>query len=100
MNLLTASFRLLTRIVQRAPLLRGHRMKASMSREANCHDSAPVESFFGTLKTGLMNHRRYRTREEAARETAQYIDLFYNRRPMQRYIFTSCQSGRRRSGVR
>ena len=64
-------------------LLRGHGMRASMSRKGNCYDNAPVESFFGTLKTELVHHRRYRTREEAAREIGEYIDLFYNRQRRQ-----------------
>lgn len=64
-------------------LLRGHKMRASMSRKGNCYDNAPVESFFGTLKTELVHHRRYQTREEAEREIAQYIDLFYNRQRRQ-----------------
>jgi hypothetical protein len=38
----------------------------------------PVESFWGTLKTELVPHRRYATHAEAAREIAEYIDLFYN----------------------
>jgi putative transposase len=60
-------------------LLRGHGLRVSMSRKGNCYDNAPVESFFGTLKTELVHHRRYQTRAEAAREIAEYIDLFYNR---------------------
>jgi putative transposase len=64
-------------------LLRGHGMRGSMSRRGNCYDNAPVESFFGTLKTELVHHRRYRTREEAAREIREYIDLFYNRQRRQ-----------------
>jgi len=39
-----------------------------MSRKGNCYDNAPVESFFGTLKTELVHHRHYQTREEAARD--------------------------------
>jgi transposase InsO family protein len=31
----------------------------SMSRKANCWDNAPMESFFGTLKTELVHHREY-----------------------------------------
>src|SRR3954463_11512722 len=50
-------------------------MRASMSRKGNCYDNAPVESFFGTLKTELVHHRRYHTREEATREITEYIDL-------------------------
>jgi len=60
-------------------LLRGHGMRASMSRKGNCYDNAPIESFWGALKTELVHHRHYRTREEAAREVAEYVDLFYNR---------------------
>jgi transposase InsO family protein len=54
-----------------------------MSRKGNCYDNAPIESFRGTLKTGLVHHRHYRTREEAAREVAEYIGLFYNRQRRQ-----------------
>jgi len=54
-----------------------------MSRKGNCYDNAPVESFWGTLKTELVHHRHYRRREEAAREVAEYIDLFYNRQRRQ-----------------
>ena len=64
-------------------LLRGHEVRVSMSRKGNCSDNAPVESFFGTLKTELVHHRHYRTREEAEREIAEYIDLFYNRQRRQ-----------------
>ena len=46
-------------------LLAGHGLTASMSRRANCWDNAVVESFFHTLKTELVHHRCYRTREEA-----------------------------------
>ena len=64
-------------------LLANYGMRVSMSRKGNCYDNAPVESFFGTLKTELVHHRRYRTREEAAREIREYIDLFYNRQRRQ-----------------
>ena len=39
--------------------------RASMSRKADCYDNAPMESFFHTLKTELVHHRQYATREEA-----------------------------------
>ena len=60
-------------------LVASYGMRVSMSRKGNCYDNAPIESFWGTLKTELVHHRRYRTRAEAAREIAEYIDLFYNR---------------------
>jgi len=52
---------------------------ASMSRKADCYDNAPMESFFHTLKTELVHHRQYATREEAKREIFAYIEGFYNR---------------------
>jgi putative transposase len=54
-----------------------------MSRRGNCFDNAPIESFGGTLKKELIHHRRYTTREQAQREIAEYIDLFYNRQRRQ-----------------
>jgi transposase InsO family protein len=54
-------------------------MRASLSRKGNCYDNAPIESFWGTLKTELVHHHQYQTRREATREIAEYIDLFYNR---------------------
>ena len=38
--------------------------KASMSRKADRYDKAPMESFFHTLKTELVHHRHYATRQE------------------------------------
>ena len=64
-------------------LLRRYEMRVSMSRRGNCYDNAPVESFWGTLKTELVHHRRYQTRLEAVREIMEYIDLFYNRQRRQ-----------------
>jgi putative transposase len=54
-------------------------MTPSMSRKGNCWDNAPMESFFHTLKTELVHHRNYTTKEEAKRDLFQYIEGFYNR---------------------
>lgn len=51
----------------------------SMSRKGNCYDNAPSESFFHTLKTELIYHRRYHTRQEAIQDIFEYIEVFYNR---------------------
>lgn len=48
--------------------------RASMSRKADCYDNAPMESFFHTLKTGLIHHRHYATRTEATRDGFAYIE--------------------------
>ncbi len=59
------------------------RMRASMSRKGDCYDNAPMESFWGTLKSELVHHSRYKTREEAIREITEYIEVFYNRQRRQ-----------------
>jgi putative transposase len=51
----------------------------SMSRKGNCWDNAPMESFFHTLKTELVHHRDYLTRDQARRDIFEYIEVFYNR---------------------
>jgi putative transposase len=51
---------------------------ASMSRKADCYDNAPMESFFHTLKTELVHHRQFETRNEAERDIFAYIEGFYN----------------------
>jgi len=54
-------------------------LTASMSRKGNCYDNAPMESFWGTLKSELVHHRRFTTRQEAMQEIREYIEIFYNR---------------------
>lgn len=61
-------------------------MEVSMSRRGNCYDNAPMESFFGTLKTELVHHARYRTRQEAKQQITEYIEVFYNRQRRQKRL--------------
>ena len=64
-------------------ILKQHGFIASMSRKGNCYDNAPMESFWGTLKQELTNHRRYRTRQEAMQDIIEYIEVFYRRQRRQ-----------------
>ena len=57
-----------------------HGLRCSMSRRGNCLDSAPIESFFGSLKTELVHRATFPTREAARRALFEYIEGFYNRR--------------------
>ncbi|MET4803428.1 transposase InsO family protein [Bradyrhizobium sp. LB11.1] len=59
-------------------LLQATGFRPSMSRRADCYDNAPMESFFHTLKTELIHHRQYATRDEAERDIFAYIEGFYN----------------------
>jgi putative transposase len=52
----------------------------SMSRKGNCWDNAPMESFWGKLKTEWLNDKTFRTRAEARQAVFEYIELFYNTR--------------------
>jgi putative transposase len=60
-------------------LMQAAGFQASMSRKADCYDNAPMESFFHTLKTELVHHRRYATPAEAKRDIFAFIEGFYNR---------------------
>jgi transposase InsO family protein len=51
-----------------------------MSRKGDCWDNAVAESFFHTLKTELVFHERYKTREQAHASIFEYIEVFYNRK--------------------
>lgn len=50
----------------------------SMSRKGNCWDNAPMESFWGKLKTEWLYGKRFRTRAQAKQAVYEYIELFYN----------------------
>ncbi|MDP1558894.1 MAG: IS3 family transposase [Nitrosomonas sp.] len=60
-------------------LLRQHGIQQSMSRKGNCWDNAVSESFFHTLKTELIHHQTFHSREEAKQAVFEYIEVFYNR---------------------
>ncbi len=61
-------------------LLQSHGIDCSMSGKGDCWDNAAMESFFATLKTELVNHEDYATREEARASIFEYIEVFYNRK--------------------
>ncbi|CAD6556937.1 IS3 family transposase ISBvi4 [Paraburkholderia kirstenboschensis] len=54
-----------------------------MSRRGKCLDNPPIESFWGSLKNELVYHRKFSTRDQACKEFAEYIEIFYNRQRTQ-----------------
>lgn len=60
-------------------ILQEHGIKQSMSRKGNCWDNAVSESFFHTLKTEMVHHVKFKTKEEAKQTIFEYIEAFYNR---------------------
>ena len=55
-------------------------MLCSMSRKSDCWDNAPMESFFGSIKTELGDDQPFETRQAAKNAVFAFIDGFYNRR--------------------
>jgi putative transposase len=49
-----------------------------MSRRGNCGDNAVAESFFATLKVGLVRDAAWATRSRARTELFEYLEVFYN----------------------
>lgn len=60
-------------------LLKQYKMLQSQSRKANCWDNACVESFFHTLKTEMIYHEDFKTRDQAYRAIFEWVEAFYNR---------------------
>jgi transposase InsO family protein len=61
-------------------LLESNNMEVSMSGRGDCWDNAPMESFWATLKTELVHHEHYTTRDQAKASIFEYIEVFYNRK--------------------
>jgi transposase InsO family protein len=60
-------------------LLATHGIEASMNSAGTWYDNAPMESFFGTLKSERVHHILYRDRAEATTDLFRYIEGWYNR---------------------
>lgn len=67
-------------------LLKENKLLCSMSRKGECLDNAVAESFFGTLKSELVDHEDYHSKDEAKRSLFEYIEVFYNRRRRHSYL--------------
>ena len=61
-------------------LLGRHEIQVSMSGKGDCWDNAAMESFWATLKTELVHHEHYATRQQARQSIFEYIETFYNRK--------------------
>ena len=61
-------------------VLQAHGILPSMNGAGSWYDNAPMESFFGTVKSEHVHHCAYQTRDEASPDLFYYIEAFYNRR--------------------
>jgi putative transposase len=60
-------------------LLKARNVRQSMSGKGDCWDNAVAESFFKSLKSEWLDHKDFKTREQAAGEVFIYIEAWYNR---------------------
>lgn len=67
------------RAEQYLALFKAHHIQQSMSAKGECYDNAVAESFFGTLKTELIDGVTYPSKEQARKTIFEYIEVFYNR---------------------
>src|SRR3954452_2651707 len=58
-------------------VLERHGIKQSMSREGDCLDNAPMESFFASLKKEHVHHVHFRTRAEARAAVFEYVETLW-----------------------
>ncbi len=63
-------------------VLKTGKIQSSMNGVATWYDNAPMESFFGTLKSENVYRCIYQTRDEARPDLFYYIEGFYNRRQL------------------
>jgi putative transposase len=56
-----------------------YQIKQSMSRRGNCWDNAPMERFFGSLKSEWLPETGYRDMDEAKEDIVWYLTHYYNR---------------------
>lgn len=54
-------------------------MQQSMSRKGNCWDNAPMERFFGSLKSEWIPEEGYQSFAEAEADILRYLTHYYNR---------------------
>ncbi len=69
-----------------------------MSRKSNCYDNAAMESFFASLKIELVYAQEmYLTRDIARVGPIDYIEVFNNRRRIEKSLGNKSQRSSRRS---
>jgi len=61
-------------------LLKEHKITGSMSRKGNPYDNAPMESFFGSLKTEHVHKKHFSSLAEAKLSIKKWLDYYYARR--------------------
>lgn len=64
-------------------LIEKHGFIGSMSRKRECHDNAPIESFWSRLKAEQQPKEQYQSKQDAKEAIKHYIEIIYNRQRIQ-----------------
>ena len=85
-------------------MLSAYGIQPSMNSVGSWYDNAPMESFFGSLKSERVHHCTYQNRDQASPDVFYYIEGFYNRKRLhsslgylspEAYESLYCQQGER-----
>ncbi|WP_425349499.1 IS3 family transposase [Cohaesibacter celericrescens] len=77
----------MTEELQEQGIVNGERRVGRLMQDkGNCYDNAVVETFFKSLKAGLIWRNQYETRERAQNDLFGYINGFYNPRRRHSYL--------------
>jgi transposase InsO family protein len=66
--------------------LRHHNIAQSMSRKGDCWDNAVAENFFKIIKSELIDHHHYSTKQQARVAIFEFIELWYNKKRKHSYL--------------
>jgi putative transposase len=59
-------------------MLKTLNLTQSMSRKGNCHDNAPIESWFNLIKMECINRQKINNINDLKNVISEYVDWFNN----------------------
>jgi putative transposase len=63
-----------------------HKIIQSMSRKGDCWDNAVAESFFKIIKSEMIHHNNYKTKQQARIDIFEFIEIWYNKKRKHSYL--------------
>lgn len=66
--------------------LRRHNIVQSMSRKGDCWDNAVAENFFKIIKSEMIEHHDYLTKQQARVAIFEFIEVWYNKKRKHSYL--------------
>lgn len=66
--------------------LRQYKIIQSMSRKGDCWDNAVAENFFKIIKSEMIYHNNYKTKQQARIDIFEFIEIWYNKKRRHSYL--------------